>query len=82
MDKHLEHMMFGSAMADAVMLDAAQIGVSGVEVKLTDFVNLYMNFRCGDEEEALKTRAILTGFLLSLSAYLVDGAVKGGENVH
>ena len=76
-----QDMLFGSAMADAVMLDAAMIGVSGVENKMMEFVNLYMNFRCESEAEAVSTRQILTGFLITLVAPLIRGAEKGEQNV-
>lgn len=74
-------MLFGSAMAEAVMLDAAQIGVFGVENKMMEFVNLYMNFRCANEAEADMTRQILKGFLITLVAPLICGAEKGDQHV-
>lgn len=76
-----QDMLFGSAMADAVMLDAAMIGVSGVEKKMMEFVDLYMDFRCASEAEANTKQQILTGFLITLAGFLARGAEKGDQNV-
>ena len=77
-----QDILFGSAMADAVMLDAAMIGVSGVERKMMEFVDLYMDFRCASEAEADMKRQILTGFLITLAGFLARGAEKGEQNVN
>lgn len=74
--------MFGAAMADAVMMDAGMIGVEGVQQKMTDFIGLYMNFRCETEQDVRKCQEILTGFLFTFAVPLVAGAGKGGQNVH